>query len=96
MGVRQTSRDAYHGIHDTLGHRQRAVYQALFENGPMTNNELAHALDWPINTITPRVNELAKLALVRESGRRACKITGFKAIAWEIPGRQRNLFDTSI
>jgi predicted transcriptional regulator len=95
--ARQTSRDAYHSIEGTIGFRQRAVYNALHESGPMTNNELAELLGWRINTINPRVNELVKMGFVREEKRRPCKITGFKAIAWEVPRREQpGLFDFSL
>lgn len=94
--VRETSREAYHNIEATIGPRQRTVYMLLFQKGAMTNNEIAEALQWRINTITPRVNELVKMDLVREAGRRACNVTGFKAIAWEATPRQDTLFESGI
>lgn len=53
-------------------------------HGPMTNLELAYCLHRPINTITPRTNELAKLGVLRDAGVRACRMSGRSAHIWAI------------
>lgn len=63
-----------------LGERQKAVYDVLTHD--MTNSEIAQRLQSPINTITPRIFELREKKLVREWGKRKCKVTGRLAIAW--------------
>ena len=68
-------------VQPTLGERQRQVLTALGDQS-LTNNELAHALGWEINRVTPRMNELVKLGKVELDKRRPCRITGRTAIAW--------------
>lgn len=68
MNVQQTSLFAYHNeIIPTLSARQEAVMAELEKHEDMTNSELAEALGWGINRITPRVQEL------REAGRVVCR-----------------------
>lgn len=83
--VQQTSLFAYHGeVKPTLGERQKVIYNALRSRPNFTNTELAEYLNFPINTVTPRVGELRKLGLVRQAGIRTCKITGRTVISWEV------------
>lgn len=81
--IQTTSHLAFLEILPTLNNRHQSVLKAFGESN-FTNNELAHHLDWPINTITPRVNELVKRGLLEEFERRPCKITGRTAIVWSI------------
>jgi hypothetical protein len=97
--VRETSLQAYRL--DALPKKavkQRAVL-AIFEQAEIfkgvmfpnyTNTEIAQRLEWPINTVTPRVFELRKLGLLIEDVRRKCTITGRMAIAWKLAGQQQN------
>lgn len=84
----ETSKIAYReDVLPTLGERQVAVYDVLEKSGKdMTNLEIAQALQWPINTVTPRVFELRKTSppLVEEYGKRKCSISGRTAIAWTV------------
>lgn len=83
--IQQTSIKVYREeIEPALGLRQREVLNAFKQKENFTNSELADFLQRAINTITPRTNELVKLGLVREHSQRPCKVTGRKAIAWEI------------
>jgi predicted transcriptional regulator len=82
--IQTTSVLAYYSQLQTLGDRQIEVYKKLKEMGSATNNELAHALGKPINTITPRVFELREKGIVEECMKRACNITGRTAICWQI------------
>lgn len=82
MNVRSTSIQAFGDIQPRIGEKQQVVVNALIRFGPMTNTEIAHRTKNPINTITPRTNELVKMGIVAEIDRRSCKITGKKAIVW--------------
>jgi len=85
IGIRQTSLEAYKAIKPKLGARQKEVFDVLDEAAkPLTDKELSEILDRPINTVTPRRNELVKKGLIVEAEKRLCTITGSKAIAWKI------------
>ncbi len=66
MTVRDTSLETYYNdIEPKLGDKQRTVYLAIqMSNRPVNNDEIATYLGQPINTVTPRVNELVKLGKV--------------------------------
>jgi len=87
MTVQETSRIAYRQIQPRLGMKQAKVLKVLRAARDtrldFTNCELALVLDWPINTICPRVYELRKLGLVVLSRKRACERTGRLAMAWQ-------------
>jgi len=95
LNVQTTSLNAYFGeIMDTIGDRQKAVMQIFGQNftRDFTNAELSNELNWPINTVTPRVYELRGEGkanpierdnpLLVEVRRRKCEATGRTAIAW--------------
>ena len=85
--LQQTSIDAYFDIIESgrMGEMQSKVYDALNELGPSTNRELAKVLGTIPSSISPRIHELRyKFQVVRKSQKRVCKITGKKAIAWEL------------
>lgn len=81
--VRDTSVAAYQDVQAHLGEKQQVVLTVLQDTPNMTNTEIAQSLGWPINTVTPRVYELRNLGLVREIGKRMCKVTGKSVYAWE-------------
>lgn len=80
--TQETSRIAFYDIKPQVGERQKRVLEALSTFGAMTNSEIGEKLGWPINTVTPRTNELVKKKLVREFDRRHCTVTGRQAIVW--------------
>lgn len=83
--VQTTSLFAYRTeIVPTIGTRQRVVYDEIMRHKDVTNTEISHFLGFPINTVTPRVNELRKAGLVCESVKRPCRITGRTVIAWKV------------
>jgi len=66
--VQQPSLFSFHKkVIPTRTERHTAVLEALEGSFDLTNTELADALQWPINRVTPRVNEL------REAGRVGCR-----------------------
>lgn len=85
MQTQDTSLNAYHTIVlPRIGSRQRAVFDVLKANGSVTNSELAKLMCLSINQITPRTNELRKLNLVEEAGKRVCKVTGLVVHTWRV------------
>lgn len=58
-GVADTSLAAYNSMTDQeLSPKRRRIYDALRALGPMTNRQLSKVLNWEINRVTGRVNEL--------------------------------------
>jgi hypothetical protein len=82
--IADTSIETYlKNVYPNLGHRQAVVLHHLRNASvALTNAEIAAALARPINEITPRTNELRKMGLVIDAGRRKCKITGNTAHQW--------------
>ena len=63
--MQQTSLEAYWNFtKPKLNERQKAVLEALEEIFPASNKQLAEHLQWPINSITPRVLELRTKGVV--------------------------------
>jgi transcription initiation factor IIE alpha subunit len=83
MPVRSTSRQAYYDIIEELPTRQSEVYKALYYLGHACNLDIADYLELPINSITPRMNELVRDGHVIEVGKRLSR-TGRKSIFWTV------------
>lgn len=81
-GYQETSGMAYDSVKPELGKRQRDVLRSL-QFGPKTNQEIAEYLNLPINSITPRTNELVKKGIVVEHSRKIGS-SGRWAIKWVI------------
>lgn len=81
--IQDTSLWAYARATQHLHASQKAVLDALRFFPDATNAEIARALSWPVNRVTPRMLELRAQGLVLESARRTCKATGGKAKAWK-------------
>lgn len=81
--VAQTSLDAFNSYECKIKPSQSMVYEELKVLQSATNLEVARALMWDINLVTPRMNELVKLGLVVQDCTRSCTISGRKAIAWK-------------
>lgn len=87
--VADTSLEAYRTrVLPYLADSQRVVYELLAQasgNGfDMTNMEVAAALHWSINRVTPRVFELREMGVVMLSQRRRCGVTGNMAFSWKV------------
>ena len=80
--IQDTSLWAYERASKDLGKKQKEVLDALRYFPDATNAEIGARLGWPINRVTPRMNELRKQELVLQGGKRPCKITGSTAYAW--------------
>lgn len=85
--MQDTSLLAYRKIQLTLGNKQEVVLRLIRAatrcGMDMTDFELAKALHWKINTVTPRRNELVKLGMVVKSQRRWNEETKTLNWAWK-------------
>lgn len=64
MSMSETSREAYKSVQE-LGNKQMEVFEKIVELQPCSNKTIAEALNWEINRVTGRVNELAKKGLIK-------------------------------
>lgn len=87
--ARETSVQAYHAIRDNglLGKLQLAVYEYLFNHGPLTAKEITvafqanrHAQSAPWK----RLSELVRAGLVREVGTVKCRYSDQEVIQWDV------------
>jgi len=63
--------------------RERALFEIRIMRGTgMTADEVAAALKQDILTIRPRVAELARMSLIKDSGQRRKNKSGKSAIVW--------------
>ena len=84
-GVRDTSIDAFNKIVDSLPLSRLLVFRAIQSiGGKATNSQLRRVLGWEINRITPRVQELRKLGILRYSGKHLDNETKKEVCQWEI------------
>ena len=92
MTVRKTSVVTYHSIKESgvLSARRMEVYEALYQYGPKTGNELFHSMKsvaflHNANIIT-RLGELRDMGAVEEVRERKCSVTGQNVIEWDVTG----------
>ena len=64
MVIAHTSRLAYGSVQE-LGNKQMEVLGKIEELQPCSNKKIAESLGWEINRVTGRVNELAKMGLIK-------------------------------
>lgn len=75
--IRDTSREAYHGVDLTAGQAKVIAFLRRHPNKPdWTRNEIAIHSGIPINAVCPRVLELIVSGVLMEMPRRACKFSG--------------------
>ena len=79
-----TSLDAWQSVKQTLGTRQQAVYDIIQYLKSPTNTEISKFMGMPINSITPRTNELRAKGMVRDAGKRICNVTGQLVHSWRV------------
>lgn len=60
------------------------VFEYIVDHPGVTDKQISVALGIPINSITPRRNELEALNLIESIGVERCAITGRKAHVWRI------------
>lgn len=79
-----TSRAAAAKVTLTIALRQSIVLAALKRIGPSTGDELmAHLKTTNPNAVRPRLTELRKLGMIRDTGARRPTPSGGTAIVWE-------------
>lgn len=83
MGVAWTSKLAYREIVDKLAPRQARVLNVIRRYGPLSNEDIALALDSKINEITPRTLELRQRGLVM-SDAVGVSMAGRKVKLWRL------------
>lgn len=85
MAVRDTSKLAYDEVSPSIGRKQALVLQTIAKaKRPVNNQEIASYLVLPINTITPRTNELLSLEKVELAFKAIYPATGRKVCYWKI------------
>lgn len=85
--MRQTSLLAYEELKEDkiLGERQRIVFDLIKRFPDRTAVELTYFSDHTDpNYIRPRINELLKMGLVIESGKRKCRYSNKEAYTWRV------------
>jgi len=82
--LNQTKLESWDKTQSTLGLRQKSVYEALVRHPNVSNRDLSIILEKPINQITPRVNELRELGLVKFSGVKFDQFTKRRVNTWSI------------
>ncbi len=80
MMIRDTSLEAYRTLAN-LNEKQKAVYNVIKSRQPIPDIQIAEILEWPINRVTPRRNELEKAKLIY-SKKKVVTSTGRSAHAW--------------
>ena len=85
MSYQITSYIAFQEVLCSLGERQKLVLKAIKKIQPCSNLEISKLLNKPINTITPRCQELRKKGLVIYYKRDICRYTNRLVTYWIIP-----------
>lgn len=81
--MKDTQLQAYESIKSVLGKRQKQVFESICEN-PKTAYDLSNSLNLPINSISGRITELAKLGIIYDSGERKINsFSGKKCVLWK-------------
>jgi len=83
QGLRTTSLLAYAKALENLGERQMQVLVVIDKLEPCNNLMISNSSGLPINTVTPRVNELKKKGLIKEDKIDVCPFTGRKTIFYK-------------
>jgi len=83
MSVRDTSLLAYDEVLPSIGKKQALVLQTIAKaKRPVNNQEIASHLALPINTITPRTNELLGIDKVELAFKAIYPATGRTVCYW--------------
>lgn len=89
--MRETSLEAYQEIRDQglLSARRMEVYEILFHQGPLTDQEVASRMEGEGNRANgmnsgARLNELRAMGCVKEVGTTVSKTTGMTVIVWDV------------
>ncbi|MHC1736868.1 MAG: hypothetical protein AB9882_02520 [Ignavibacteriaceae bacterium] len=85
--------ESYVNILDKLGSRQKAVYDIIKDNEPISNEAIAEILDIYPHQVSPRVLELRELGLVEYAGDEKLDMKRTRSL-WQLtePQTQLSLF----
>jgi hypothetical protein len=82
--ISDTSRSAFERVQPKITRSQKEVLDVIRAHPEgLTNAEIGHYLKWPVNRVTPRRNELAKMGLLVDDGIRECRVTHSSAHAFK-------------
>ena len=73
--IQQTSLDCYIEVQEdktALAQSQQTVYDLIKRYDNLTDSEIASILNWGINRVTPRRNELVKMGVISKYHIRPC------------------------
>lgn len=92
MNIKDTSLDTYSKLTNYFGKCQIDIYRYIVDNPGATRREIAKGLEFEINNVCGRVNELVKSGLVIESGKVQCRVSkrqvesliSVKEVDWEL------------
>jgi hypothetical protein len=74
--IHENSLDAFYSERIKLGARAKHIYDWLYFNGPATDREVMHGLNYiDGNCVKPRITELIDKGLVTERDRIRCPVT---------------------
>lgn len=94
MNKRQTSIDCYHQIkaEGLLSKRRMEVYEILFQDGPLTANEIVRIskIKYPntnASSFNARLSELKRFGVIQEIGEKEDSISGKNCYIWDLTDR---------
>src|SRR5687767_13015211 len=87
----QTSYPAYQEAKKQLGEKQLAVYKVINASLVCNDRQIAEALQWPINRVTPRRNELVEAGYIIPAGLYPDENTGRKVNYWRVKPTENKL-----
>jgi len=82
--ISDTSLMAFDIVRQDLGDRQLQVYKTIKKLSYCNNQMISKYLSLPINSITPRCNELRKKGLIEFSHITNCPYTKHKSKFWKL------------
>ena len=82
--IQETSFEAFYDILPTLNERHTLFYNLLKLYPGCSNHDLSRISQLPINSVTPRVNELRKKGLVVFSHHKTDRITKRRVMCWVV------------
>lgn len=86
--VRDTSIEAYTAVMESgfVAETALEVYNCLYHNGPMTQNEVWQRIDKDRkkDSYGPRFATLERSLLIRDIGIRQCRISGRRCHVWDV------------
>jgi len=82
--IQETSLEAFESIQMELGERQRQFYNLIKLYPGVSNHDLSRIAQLPINSVTPRVNELRRKGLVVFSHYKQDRVTNRRVMTWVV------------